>query len=110
MRVDGEIETWLGKICQALGLDRSGIYERDSPLDPVRTTHTWKRPNIPPFPRDFDPEKYLKTTTDWVMAGNQIVFSSPSGIPAELAGCKTLRRAISAPRLPPSFRCGPEIE
>jgi signal transduction histidine kinase len=83
--VDGEIETWLGKICLALGLDRSGVYERDSPLDPVRTTHTWKRSNIPPFPRGFDPQKYLKTTTDWVMAGNRIVFSSPSEIPAEFA-------------------------
>ena len=57
--VDGEIETWLGKICLVLGLDRSGIYERDSPLDPVHTTHTWKRPNIPSFTRDFDLEKYL---------------------------------------------------
>jgi DNA-binding CsgD family transcriptional regulator len=42
-------------------------------------------PNIPPFPRGFDPQKYLKTTTDWVMAGNQIVFSSPSEIPAKFA-------------------------
>jgi GAF domain-containing protein len=83
--VDGEIEAWLGKICLTLGLDRSGVYERDSPLDPVRTTHTWKRPNIPPFPRGFDPQKYLKTTTDWVMAGNRIVFSSPSEIPAKFA-------------------------
>jgi signal transduction histidine kinase len=86
--VDREIETWLGKICEDLGLDRSAIYERDSSLDPVRTTHTWKRPNIPPFPRDYDPEKYLKTSTDWVMAGNRIVFSSPSGIPAELADAR----------------------
>jgi signal transduction histidine kinase len=83
--VDGEIETWLGKICEDLGVDRSGIYERDSPLDSVRTTHTWRRPNIPPFPRGFEPEKFLKTTTDWVMAGNQIVFSSPSEIPAKFA-------------------------
>jgi signal transduction histidine kinase len=87
-QVDGEIETWLGKICEDLGLDRSAIYERDSPLDSVRTTHTWKRPNIPPFPRNFDPEKFLKTTTDWVMAGNRIVFSSPSGIPTELADAR----------------------
>ena len=36
--VDREIETWLGKICEDLGLDRSAVYERDSPLDPVRTT------------------------------------------------------------------------
>jgi len=86
--VDGEIEIWLGKISESLGLDRSGIYERDAPIDRVRTTHTWKRPNIPPLPRDFEPEKYLKTTTDWVLAGNQVVFSSPSGIPAELADAR----------------------
>lgn len=86
--VDRQIEVWLGKISQALGLDRSGIYERDSPSDPVRTTHTWKRPNIPPLPRDFDPQKFLKTTTDWVLAGNQLVFSSPIGIPAELADAR----------------------
>jgi signal transduction histidine kinase len=83
--VDDEIEKWLGKICEALNLDRSGVYERDSPFDLVSTTHTWKRPKIPPFPRDYNPEKILKTTTDWVMAGNRVVFSSPAEIPAELA-------------------------
>jgi signal transduction histidine kinase len=86
--VDREIETWLGKISQALGVDRSGVYERDSPTDHVRTTHTWRRPKILPLPRDFEPEKFLKTTTDWVLAGNQVVFSSPSGIPAELADAR----------------------
>jgi signal transduction histidine kinase len=86
--VDREIEVWLGRISQALGLDRSGIYERNSPSDPVRTTHTWKRPDVPPLPRDFDPQKFLKTTTDWVLAGNQLVFSSPAGIPAELADAR----------------------
>jgi signal transduction histidine kinase len=83
--VDGEIEKWLGKICEALGLDRSGIYERDSPNDPVRTTHTWKRPKIPPFPRNYDPQRMLKATTQWVMSGKRLVFSSPSEIPAALA-------------------------
>jgi signal transduction histidine kinase len=82
--VDREVEVWLGKISHALGLDRSGIYERDSPRDPLRTTHTWRRPDIPPLPRDFDPEKVLKPLTDWVLAGNQLVFSSPAGIPADL--------------------------
>jgi signal transduction histidine kinase len=86
--VDREIEIWLGKISQALGLDRSGIYERDSSSDPVRTTHTWKRHDIPPLPQDFDPEKVLKTTTEWVLAGNQLVFSSPTGVPAELTDAR----------------------
>jgi signal transduction histidine kinase len=86
--VDREIEVWLGKISQALGLDRSGIYERDSSSDPVRTTHTWKRPNIPPLPWDFDPGKVLKRTTEYVLAGNQLVFSSPTGVPAELTDAR----------------------
>jgi signal transduction histidine kinase len=82
--VDGEIDVWLGRICRALGLDRSAVYERDTPDGRVRASHTWKRPKILPFPPDFDPEKYVKTTTDFVMAGNRVTFSSPGDIPAHL--------------------------
>ena len=63
--VDNEIEKWLGKICLALDLDRSAIYERDAPSWLVRTSHTWVRPNIPPFPKKYDPEKLLQKTTKW---------------------------------------------
>jgi signal transduction histidine kinase len=86
--VDSEIEVWLGKISEALGLDRSGIYERESSTDHVRTTHTWRRAKIPSLPRDFEPEKSLKRTTEWVLAGNAVVFSSPSGIPANLTDAR----------------------
>jgi signal transduction histidine kinase len=81
--VDGEIQTWLGKICQALGLDRSGIYERDAPGERVRTTHTWLRAGFPPFPRHYDPEKAFQRSTELVMAGNTLTFARPSDIPAE---------------------------
>jgi GAF domain-containing protein len=83
-RVDGEIESWLGKICQALDLDRSNIFERDAPGGPLRMTHNWHRANFPGFPRNFDPEKFLQLTTEWVMAGNQLVAARPSDLPAEL--------------------------
>jgi len=86
--VDTEIESWLGKICQALDLDRSAIYERDAPDKPVRTTHTWRRPNMPPFPRNYVPEKLLRATTKLVMAGKQITFSHPGEIPVELADAR----------------------
>jgi signal transduction histidine kinase len=82
--VDREIDTWLARICQVLDLDRAAIYERDSQRAPVRTTHTWLRPGFPPFPRNYDPEKFLETTTNWVMAGNPIVFSQAGEIPEEL--------------------------
>src|SRR5260370_9305340 len=86
--VDREIESWLGKICRAMDLDRSGIYERDTPSDPVRITHTWHRANVPPITRRHDPEKLFQATTRWVMAGNQITYSHPSEIPDELAGAR----------------------
>ena len=81
--VDREIELWLGKISQALNLDRSAVYERDSPDDRVRPTHTWVRPNFPPFPRDYDPEKLIQSSTKLVMSGKMLVFARPSDIPAE---------------------------
>ncbi len=81
--VDREIEQWLGKICQALDLDRSAVYERDSPDDLVRATHTWVRPNFPPFPRNYDPEKLIQRSTQLVMSGKMLVFSRPSEIPAD---------------------------
>jgi signal transduction histidine kinase len=86
--VDREIESWLGKICEALDLDRSGVYERDAPGEPVRTTHTWHRANFPAFPRHYDPGKFLQATTDFVMAGKQITYSRPSEIPAELGDAR----------------------
>lgn len=82
--VDSEIEKWLGRICLDLDLDRSAIYERDAPDKDVRTSHTWVRANFPPFPRTFDPEKLVKKTTDWILAGNWLVFSRLSEIPSEL--------------------------
>jgi signal transduction histidine kinase len=81
--VDREIESWLGKICRALDLDRSGIYERDAPDEPVRTTHTWVRAGFPPFPPKYDPEKLFQRSTKLVMAGKTLTFARPSDIPAE---------------------------
>ncbi|HJU11496.1 MAG TPA: ATP-binding protein [Candidatus Binataceae bacterium] len=86
--VDGEIQNWLATICGALELDRSALYERDGPGQPVRTTHTWLREGFPPFPRKYDPETLFKRTTDWVMAGNQLVFSHVDEIPLHLADAK----------------------
>ena len=81
--VDREVDSWLGKICQTLDLDRSAIYERDAPDALVHTTHTWLRAGFPPFPRRYEPEKLFQKTTRMVMAGKSITFARPSDIPAE---------------------------
>lgn len=86
--VDLAVETWLVKICGTLGLDRGAIYERDAPGTPVRVSHTWVGANVPPFPRNYNPETLFKKHTDWVMAGNQYFFSHLSEIPDEWGGVK----------------------
>lgn len=86
--VDAEIESWLGKICISLDLDRSAIYERGL-TNYVRTSHTWVRASFPAFPKlHDDPELLVKNTTDWIMAGNRIVFSQPAEIPGEFTDLK----------------------
>ncbi len=90
--VDNEIDTWLSRICLALDLDRSAVYERDAPGSQVRTSHTWLRENVPPFPKKYDPEKLLRETTQWVLAGNRVVFSHPDEIPVDLADFKKFVR------------------
>jgi signal transduction histidine kinase len=81
--VDGEVDAWLGKICRALDLDRSAVYERDPQDQRVRATHIWLRPGFPPFPRNYDPEKLFWKSTQLVMAGQTLTFARPSDIPAE---------------------------
>jgi signal transduction histidine kinase len=84
-RVDSEIRIWLGKICLALGLDGSAIYERNASGQPVHTTHTWLRENSPPFSQKYDSEKLVRETADSMMTGNQLVFWNPAKkIPADL--------------------------
>jgi hypothetical protein len=72
--VDREFESWSRETCLALDLDRSGIYELAALGEVFRSTHTWHRANIRPFPRHYDPGKFVQTTTNSVMAGNQIMF------------------------------------
>jgi signal transduction histidine kinase len=85
--VDADIQVWLERICLALDLDRSAIYER-GPTNRVRTSHTWVRPNFPDFPRNFDPERLTRKTTDWIVGGSRIVFSRATEIPAEFSDLK----------------------
>src|SRR5262249_22770538 len=63
-------------------------YQRDVGDKAVHVSHTWVRANVPRFPRNFNPNK-LKSSTEWVLAGNELVWSRPEEIPHEW---KDLRR------------------
>jgi signal transduction histidine kinase len=90
--VDDEIEAWLGKICIALDLDRSGLHQHFPHENRFRLYKTWLRPGYPPFPPTDDPIWSTEKIDAWILAGNPIVFSHPSEIPVKFPD---LRRFVS---------------
>ena len=104
IEVDREIDKWLGRICLALNLDRSTMFQRDSPGRPIYASHTWLRPGLAGasrIPLDLDPEREFPKMAAWVIAGNNFVFSDRTQIPPELRvseenSDRYLPRAIAA--------------
>lgn len=88
--VDTEVETWLGKICIALDLDRGGLHEHFSHEKGFRLYKTWVRPGYPPFPPNDDPSWNTKKADAWLFAGKRLIFSHPKEIPAEFPGCQKI--------------------
>lgn len=86
--VDDEIEAWLGKICLALDLDRSGIFEHYADEKRFRVFKTWVRQGFPPLPPNDDPSWNTEIFDAWVLNGNRLVFSDPREIPAKFPDLK----------------------
>ena len=91
-KVDGAIEDAQQRICEALGLDRSTLFQlRDSSPDFV-TTHCWARPGFKPNPL-VSVSKLYPWGAQQILAGQFVQFSSVEDLPAEAAVDKqTIRR------------------
>src|SRR5271166_2499083 len=86
--VDREIEKWLGRICNALDLDRSGIFERSAPGRPVSLTHRWVKEPFPADPAVLVANDISKSALAKIMAGEALTFSRPSDLPLEMEDLK----------------------
>jgi formate hydrogenlyase transcriptional activator len=79
-RVDQAIEACLRRIVEALGLDRSTLFQRSG--DDLVVTHSWAVPGQDPFPKVWG-----RTQLPWcfgqVMSGKSIVFSRLDDLPAD---------------------------
>jgi transcriptional regulator with GAF, ATPase, and Fis domain len=106
-RVDPAIEDCLRRIVEALGLDRSTLFQRSG--DDLVATHSWAVPGLDPFPEAWG-RRELPWCVDQVMAGASIVFSTPDDLPAEAAIDKATIRRVG-PRSNASFplRIGDEV-
>ena len=91
-KVDGAIENAQQRICEALGLDRSTLYQLREPSQDVVTTHCWAKPEFQP-----NPLVPVGTVYPWasrqLLAGRTVQFSAVEELPAEAAVDKeTVRR------------------
>ena len=86
-RVDQAIEDSLRRIVEALGLDRSTLFQRSG--EDLVVTHSWAVPGQDPFPKVWGradlPWSYMQ-----VMSGEKIVFSRLDDLPEEAAVDKAL--------------------
>jgi two-component system, LuxR family, sensor kinase FixL len=90
--LDREIEAAQGKICRALGIDRSTLGLFIGPEDTPFFTHSWATGGFEP-----DPVVPLDSVYPWIVSeikrGNTVRFTSIDDLPAEAAVDKeTLRR------------------
>jgi transcriptional regulator with GAF, ATPase, and Fis domain len=79
-RVDGAIEDCLRRIVQALGLDRSTMFQAEG--EDLVATHSWAIPGLEPFPNRMG-----RTELPWafvqLMQGNELKFSRLDDLPPE---------------------------
>jgi signal transduction histidine kinase len=80
--IDGQIEHWLRRIVLELGVDRSILAQLNSEHK-LQVSHSWGRPGLAPIPRGLDGEQAVPILVERVLAGEQVVLSSPRELPPE---------------------------
>src|SRR5262249_42257329 len=106
-RVDPAIEDCLRRIVEALGLDRSTLFQRAG--DDLVVTHSWARPGLDAFPKVMG-QRSLPWAFARVMAGAEVIFSRVDDLPEEAEVDKALMRRLG-PRSNASFplRAGDQV-
>jgi signal transduction histidine kinase len=83
--IDGTLTRSLRRIVQALNLDRAGILQTDPLSHRFYVSHQWARPGVSKLPAQADFRQVLPTYARMLLAGSEIVYSSPAEMPRELA-------------------------
>jgi formate hydrogenlyase transcriptional activator len=81
-KVDGAIENAQQRICEALGLDRSTLFQLREPSRDFATTHSWARAGFKPNAL-VSVSKLYPWVVQQILAGRSIQFSSVEELPAE---------------------------
>jgi PAS domain S-box-containing protein len=88
--VDREIEEAQRRVCEALSLDRSLLWQWvGNGQDVFTTTHSYQRAGGPPFPRPINPRASFPWSMGRLELGRVISFASLKSLPAEAVTDRT---------------------
>jgi PAS domain S-box-containing protein len=80
--VDREIERWLGRIVEFLGIERGTVAQFDDDAEDLVITHSWTRPGWPPLPAMI-PLQAVPWLRAKVLAGEAVVIPRLGDLPPE---------------------------
>jgi formate hydrogenlyase transcriptional activator len=109
-QVDGAIEDAQRRIVEALGLDRSSLWQFSRPTPDLILTHSWHRPGLQAFPSRLDAAAAFPWVHERVMRGDILRFASIDELPAEAArDVESLRRFGQKSNLTVPLMAGGEV-
>ncbi len=93
-QVDAAIETSLRRIVEALGIDRSTLFQRTGDGEDMTVTHSWARPGFEAFPRMFARANLPWAFERVAVRGERLVYSRVDDLAEEAATEKALLRRV----------------
>jgi len=83
-QVDRAIEDAQGRIGEALGVDRSSLFQFSAEEEMV-LTHSWVRPGVQPYPPRISARERFPWATERILRGEILRFASLDELPPEAA-------------------------
>ena len=90
-QVDAEIEAAQGQIVEALGLDRSTLFELEPDGSTLVFTHYWARPGFPEPPKRVDVHEHFPWCAARLLRREIVSYTSLSELPPDCPDLRSLR-------------------
>ena len=100
-QVDEAIVDGQHQLVEALGIDRSGLWQFTDDGDDLIYTHVWSRPEFPPSTHDFSAREEFPWLLSKVRANQAVWNASPRDVPDPIDQKNMRRRGIQSSALLP---------
>ena len=108
-QVDAEIEAAQRQIVEALGLDRSTLFELLTDGTTLVFTHFWARPGFPDPPKRLDTRQHFPWISARLLRGEIVSYSSLAELPPHCRDLVVLRSAGSTSLVSVPLQVGGQV-